>query len=139
MDTYLIQENVYNRLVREYEAHNQLIIAYDFDNTVFDYHNKGETYNKVIELLRKCKELGFYLIVYSCSPKSRYSQMIKYLKDNNIPFDTINENSPKIKFAEGKLYYNILLDDRAGLSSSYEVLSKLIKNIEIKGRENYEN
>lgn len=132
-DTYLIEDNVYNRLVKEYKSHGQLIIAYDYDNTVFDYHNKGETYDKIIKLLKKCKELGFYLIVYSCSPKIRYTEMIKYLNDNEIPFDSINENSPMVQFAEGKLYYNILLDDRAGLKSAYEVLNKLIKNIKNKG------
>lgn len=53
------------------------------------------------------------------------------LRNRNIPFDLINEN-PLMKTR--KPYYNILLDDRAGLKESYTHLKRLtdeIRNKEI--------
>ena len=133
MDIFLNKDSCINRLLGEYEKHKSLIVAYDYDNTVYDFHKKGYTYDKVINLLRECKRLGFYLIVYSCSKESRYLEMKTYLNTNNIPFDSINENSPNIDFAHGKLYYNILLDDRAGLESAYIQLADTIKIINERG------
>lgn len=129
------------RLVEEYRKHNGLIVAYDYDNTVFDYHNKGYNFDKVIKLLRECKAMGCTLIVYTCSKEERYEEIKKYLNDNDIPFDYINENSPNIDFAYGKLYYNIFLDDRCGLKSAYKQLNKCIKIIKKKNKERnaYEN
>ena len=91
--------------------------------------NFDKTSDKVIDLIRECYNLDFYLIVYTCSNKDRYKHIEQYLTKNNIPFNSINENSPDINFAHGKLYYNILLDDRAGLSSAYESLKECIKYI----------
>ena len=129
MDFYLNSDNCTKRLIEEYKKYKKLIVAYDFDNTVYDFHSKGYNFNKVIDLIRECYSLDFYLIVYTCSNKDRYKHIEQYLTKNNIPFNSINENSPDINFAHGKLYYNILLDDRAGLSSAYESLKECIKYI----------
>jgi hypothetical protein len=129
MDFYLNNDNCTKRLINEYEKYKKLIVVYDFDNTVYDFHSKGYKFDKVIDLIRECYNLDFYLIVYTCSNKDRYKYIEQYLIKNNIPFDSINENSPDINFAHGKLYYNILLDDRAGLSSAYESLKECIKYI----------
>lgn len=129
MDFYLNNDNCTQRLIDEYKKYSKLIIAYDFDNTVYDFHSKGYRFDKVIDLIRECYELDFYLIVYTCSNKDRYKHIEKYLIKNNIPFNSINENNPDINFAHGKLYYNILLDDRAGLSSAYESLKGCINYI----------
>lgn len=129
MDYYLIKLNQVKRLITEYEKYNRLVIAYDFDNTVYDYHNKGYDFSKVIELLRECKKLGFYLIVYTCKTETQHEFIEKYLEKNNIPFDTINKNAPFIDFPCEKLYYNILLDDRAGLESAYLTLKTTIEAI----------
>ena len=48
------------------------------------------------------------------------------LKNRKIPFDLINEN-PLMKTR--KPYYNILLDDRAGLKESFYNLKKLTNEI----------
>lgn len=53
----------------------------------------------------------------------------KYLVENNIPFDAINETPDFIPFKGRKVYYNILLDDRAGLSSAVEQLTRVIYQI----------
>ena len=129
MDYFINRENQLTRLTNEYRKHKSLIVAYDFDNTVYDYHGVGYKFDKVTELLRECKELGFYLIVYTCNGEEKYKGIKKYSNNNKIPYDSINENAPFINFAYNKLYYNILLDDRAGLDSAYSTLKELINNI----------
>lgn len=123
MDYYMRESNVVDRLVEEWKEHGQLVIAYDFDNTVFDYHKKGHTYEFIIELLRECKELNAHLMVYTARHDDELEFVKKYLNENNIPFDSINETPDFLPFENGKkLYYNILLDDRAGLNSAYYCL-----------------
>ena len=122
-DPYLIDIVSIQRLVKEWVKHKSLIIAYDYDNTVFDYHNNGYEFEFVIDLLRESKKYGAKFIVYSCSPATRHDEMREYLNSNDIPFDTINQNIVELHGGEGKLFYNIFLDDRAGLKSACSILS----------------
>lgn len=118
-----------NRLVDEYYKYKQLIIAVDYDNTLYDYHHKGYDFTETIELIRECNRMGFCIIIYTCSGEERYPEIKKYLTANDIPFNYINENSPNITFAKNKLYYNIFLDDRCGIKSASKQLKKAIKII----------
>lgn len=137
MDYFLDDQKCINRLLEEYEKYGSIIVAYDFDNTVFDYYNKGYTYPLVIRLLRQCKELGFHLTVFTSCNDDRFPEIRKYLTENNIPFDGINETPDFIPFKGRKVYYNILLDDRAGLTSAYNQLVSVIYTI--KGRKSNSN
>jgi len=116
----------YERLQKDYTAHKSLFVAFDYDNTVFDYHNQGINYDKIIELLRVCKSLNFTLIVFTGNEGKKLELIIEDLKNRNIPFDLINDN-PLMKTR--KPYYNILLDDRAGLKESYTHLKRLTDEI----------
>ena len=82
-DPYVAEISSIQRLVKEWVNHKSLIIAYDYDNTVFDYHNLGYEFDFVIDLLRESKKYGAKFIVYSCSPVSRYVEMGEYLNSNN--------------------------------------------------------
>lgn len=131
-DPYLSFAKSQARLIEEFARHGKLVVAYDFDNTVYDYHKKGYTFDKVINLLRTAKEMGCYLIVFTCSDESRYDFIRNHLQENDIPFDAINENCPDTNFTKsGKIYYNILLDDRAGLEQAYTDLDIALKFIKI--------
>lgn len=127
MDYFLDDSNIITRLVNEWNKHGELIIAYDYDSTVFDYGDKGRKFNDVISLLQKCKMVGAKFIVFTCCGEEKYESIKKYLINNNIPFDKINENIEGLDFGGRKIYYNILLDDRAGLSSAYNCLLKAIE------------
>lgn len=122
MDFYLDENNQTSRLIKEWNEYGKIIIAYDFDDTVYDYHKKGRTFQNVINLLQECKKQGAYFIVFTACDKNKFDFIKKYLKINNIPFDKINEQAPFVPFSGRKIYYNILLDDRAGLPSSYRTL-----------------
>jgi hypothetical protein len=103
------------------KKHGKLIVAYDFDHTVFDPDNIGYVYNDVIDLLRIAKKKGCHLIVSTTRSDSEHGFIKKYLNDNSIPFDVINE---------GLSFYDILLDDRAGLPSAYYCLKIALEEIE---------
>jgi hypothetical protein len=126
-DRYLNDEETYNRLMLEYKKYSSLFVAFDFDNTVFDYHKTGDTFPKLEELLIKCKRFNMKLILFTANEDEKLLEIIKYCKERGYEPDYVNE-SPM--FPTRKPYYNILLDDRAGLKSSYDALSKLLLQIE---------
>lgn len=125
----VLEFDFYNRLKQDYLVHKSLFVAFDYDNTVFDYHNQGIKYDVVIDLLRICKSYGFTLILFTGNEGEKLEIIKEDLKNRKIPFDLINEN-PLMKTR--KPYYNILLDDRAGLKESYNNLKKLIGEIQSK-------
>lgn len=131
LDQYLDDNRVVSRLAKEWSKYGKIVIAYDFDNTVYDFHDEGCTYDDVISLLRKSKQMGAHLIVFTASHEDRYQYITEFLIANSIPFDAINEQPNFVPVTEGrKIYYNILLDDRAGLSSAYNSLKRAIELIE---------
>lgn len=126
-NSYLNDQKALDRLLTEYKKYGSLTVAYDFDNTVYDYHNEGHDYSDVINLIRECKECGFYLIVFTGEENT--NKVETFLNENDIPFDAINENPPFFKSTSRKIYSNILLDDRAGLYSAYWQLKNVINII----------
>ena len=127
----VLEFDFYKRLKQDYAVHKSLFVAYDYDNTVFDYHNQGINYDKIIDVLRTCKSLGFTLLLFTGNEGEKLEIIKKDLRARKVPFDLINEN-PLMKTR--KPYYNILLDDRAGLKEAYNTLKKLtdeIRNQEI--------
>lgn len=124
IDEYLIPNAAYIRLRNEYEQYGSLVIAVDFDNTLFDFHKKGNTYNQVIELIRDLKKYNCIIIIFTANEDNDF--ITSYCVENNIPIDGINVNPPFFKCEARKIYYNALLDDRAGLSEVYIQLKTLI-------------
>jgi hydroxymethylpyrimidine pyrophosphatase-like HAD family hydrolase len=132
-DPYLHQEVVLERLLREYKEHGGLVVAFDFDNTVYDYHKKGETYYRVIDLIRRLSKVkGISLVVWTGTAKERYSFIEDYLRENLIPFNAINQNPHFFHSSSPKIFYSILLDDRAGLESAYRTCLAFLKKVEVK-------
>lgn len=56
-DPYMNNDLCVERLVDNWKQHGRIIIAFDFDNTVYDYYEKNYTYTKVIDLLKECKNM----------------------------------------------------------------------------------
>jgi len=127
MDFYLKKENTFERLLKEYKAYDSLVVAFDFDNTVYDFHQVGLEFNHVITLLQKLKKIGCYLIVFTANEDEDFVK--SYCNEKEIPFDAINDNPPFYQSNSRKIYYNILLDDRAGLRETFDHLEKLIHHL----------
>lgn len=128
-DPYTYTEVALDRLINEYRKYGKIIIAYDFDGTVYDFHNEGHKYPRVMKLLKELKPYAHF-VVYSASKEQRYPMMKEYLEENELPFDSINENIPGLNIPNGKkLYYNIFLDDRAGLGESVYILEEFLNEV----------
>jgi hydroxymethylpyrimidine pyrophosphatase-like HAD family hydrolase len=129
LDEYLIPGTSGNRLIAEYYKHKSLCIGFDFDGTVHDYHKKGATYHQVIKLLRDLKEIGCILICWTAYPTHDY--VIKYLEENDIPFDGVNTDGIKLPWETRKPFFSALLDDRAGLIQVFNELTELVKTVKL--------
>lgn len=134
-DPYLQDDRVYDRLMEEYRKHGALVVAVDFDNTVFDYHENDFDFPALMELISDCKKIGFKIVVFSGSAKERHPFIKEYFANSGIEIDGINEdvidwhNDKTLDWSNSKIYYNIFLDDRAGLQSAYRVLRRLVDQI----------
>lgn len=123
------KENCKKRLLEEYKKYGKLIVAFDYDNTIYDYHNNGGDYSEVIELLKDCSKLGFELILFTT--EEDYDNLLDKIHKVDSILGTFNYrvNRSSIFSKAQKPYYNILLDDRAGLEESYEILKYVVDEI----------
>ena len=125
----VLELDYYERLQSDYLKHGSLFVAFDYDNTVYDFHQKGIDYSAIIDLLRQCKALGFTMILFTGNEDEKLDAIKADLINRKIPFDWVNEN-PLMNTR--KPYYNILLDDRAGLIEAFNLLKRLVEWIKSK-------
>lgn len=128
MDFFLSEENCYNRLKDEFQKYGKLIFCVDFDDTIYDFHKLGRTYNDVIELLHRW-EMYSEVVILTGNGEEKYDEIEQYLKDNNIKYKGINCDS-SVRVGGRKTYANVYIDDRGGLPLVYKMLSRLITEIE---------
>jgi len=124
---FLNPESTYKRLLTEYTKYGSLVVAFDFDNTVYDYHQQGLDYSEIVDLLQKLREINCFLIVWTANEDEAFVK--NYCETHQIPFNSINQNPPFFTSNSRKIYYNELLDDRAGLRESFDRLLKLYNHI----------
>lgn len=133
IDEYLQPGKSYDRLLREYNKHGSLVVGFDFDGTVHDYHKTGAKYEQVIKLLRDLKKIGCKLICWTAYENLDYVN--NFLYENKIPFDGINIDGIPLGYDSRKPFFSVLLDDRAGLIQVYEDLNKLVEHIKTRKNE----
>lgn len=131
-DPYLDESFCVERLFNEYKQHKKLVVAVDFDDTFFDYHKKGYSYPVVIELIKECQELGFYIVLFTGCAKDKWPGMIEYCKSIGITPAAVNQNPIPLPFGnDGKIYFNILFDDRAGLWEACCIMRAFLNEIKL--------
>jgi hypothetical protein len=130
-DPFMDRDKCVQRLLDEYRTHKKLIVAVDFDDTVFDFHKANRRYDRVLNLLRRCQALNFYIMLFTGTHCDQYPTQIAFLESLGITVTCVNQNPIPLPFGNhGKPYFNILLDDRAGLGQAYVVLSSVVTEIE---------
>jgi len=132
MDKYLIENSAYERLWAEYNKYGSLIVAVDYDDTLFNFHGTDSSYEMVKQLVRDLHSIGCKIIIWTGS--ENINDIYVYLREQRIPWNLINENlQVNGKWASGKdsrkVYANVYIDDRGGLKQVYEDLTKLIKEV----------
>lgn len=131
MTSYLNDELAIERLVKEYDTHKNLIIGFDFDGTVYDYHKKGLELTPVIDLLQICSALGFTMCLWTVNAEGGMTEYdkVRYCEASDIRVDFVN-TSPLFSCSK-KAFFSILLDDRAGLSASYNILRTALTRLNL--------
>lgn len=84
-DFYLLDENCYQRLEDEYKKYGKLIFCVDFDDTVYDFHKVGRTYNDVIDLLHRWENYS-EVVFFTGNGEDKYPEIEKYLKEKKIKY-----------------------------------------------------
>ena len=125
-DPYTSEDRLYKRLKEEFEKHGKLIIAVDFDDTVFNTHNNpGWAYTGVVETLLRWQE-NAEIICWTASLPDRYEFIRGVFNAHGIQLSGININAPGIEPRGPKIYANIYLDDRScGLEQALRCLNLL--------------
>jgi hypothetical protein len=128
MDEFLIPGASFTRLLAEYKKYGSLVIGFDFDGTVHDYHKTGASYEMVRELLRELKGIGCKCVCWTAYKDLDYVR--KFCRVNNIPCDDVNSGGIELPWESRKPFFSALLDDRAGLSQVYRELKTLVTLIQ---------
>ncbi len=102
----------------------KMIIAIDFDGTLVN--NDPVTYDIVsprlesIEMVKKIKDAGHTLILWTCRITHRLDEAIEYCKQYGLEFDYHNENCPVAaahEFGDGRKIYAHLYFDNACITA----------------------
>ncbi len=92
-------------------------IAVDLDGTILEYDGwKGHShFGKPLpgakEALQKLKEQGFLIIIWTT--RNNKEEIARYLREQGIPFDYINENPFGPPDGSNKIYADYYVDDKA--------------------------
>jgi HAD superfamily phosphatase (TIGR01681 family) len=132
---FMDRDETLKRLVRLYQTHGSIVVAVDFDNTLFDFHYEKEQrirneydFTEIYTLLTDLKNAGCYIVIWTANEDTMFIR--RFLKERNIPYDALNENPPFFKSTSRKIYYNVLLDDASGLLETYRMLCQFLRSIQ---------
>lgn len=119
-------DKLLERLIYEYHNRSNIIIGVDFDDTIRDYQSR-KVIEPVVSIVKECKALGFVICLYTCREKEMLLEALDYCDKWEIPYDYVNQSPVLVR--SRKPFFNILLDDRAGLNESLELLKNFINYI----------
>ena len=95
-----------------------MIIAIDFDGTLHygEYPRIGYPNLQALECMRRLKDDGHYIIIYTCRNGDLLLEAINWLIDKGFQFDRVNENAPFNVAKHGgtntrKVYADVYIDD----------------------------
>lgn len=129
-------ERYITRLVKEWKEHKKIILATDFDDTLSPWKFDDFFYQEVFKLIKEAKDLGAYIVIFSACKPDRFDYIRNYCKETGgFEIDGINENVIDLPYGNNrKIYYNHLLDDRAGLMQAMAILSIAMMRIKTAGK-----
>lgn len=121
-------DNCVNRLLDDWKQYGRVIIAVDYDDTISPWkmHRWDDiALLGITRLLKAAQHTGAYIVCFTACNKDRYPEIEETFKTLGIRLDAINRNPISLPYGEdegSKIFYNILLDDRAGLVESLKIL-----------------
>lgn len=133
VNTFFDVEDTVESLVKRYYHYGSLILAVDFDETIHNsYSDPKKDFTPVHELIREAAKLNFQIVIYTARNEKHFGFIEEFCKEHDLPF-THPVNKEVCELPEptcGKIYYNIFLDDKAGLGQAAEILYKVIERLQ---------
>ena len=125
--------NLTDKLYNVYKQHKNIIIAVDFDDTIYDWKNSGYDTQYVIDLVKRViNEAGGKVILFTCRVDEMLDFAVQFCADNGIPLYGINAN-PDFPPTTAKPFYNVFLEDKASLEATCISIEAFLKWIKIDG------
>ena len=96
-----------------------MILAVDFDGTLSlgTWPDVGPANEKLFRFLKKRKDEGDKLILWSCRVGKPLEEAVAWCRENDLEFDTVNDNLPEVIEIYGsnsrKISCDYYIDDRA--------------------------
>ena len=111
-------------LIKTFKEHGKIIVGVDFDDTLFDYRGVPyiqERAENIRFLLTELRSL-ITLCLWTIGDASSIRYKTELMKCWGLNPDYVNE-SP-LEMPTNKPYFNLLLDDKAGLNEAIKTLEK---------------
>ncbi|MHB1803131.1 MAG: hypothetical protein ACYCU5_16030 [Actinomycetes bacterium] len=91
------------------------MIAVDYDGTIADdqYPQAGTVDEDAVRVLKELKRHGHLLVLTTCREGEALEAAKERLAQHGLTFDAYNEQAPGYERFGRKLYYDLLIDDRA--------------------------
>ena len=121
-DPYVSEFRSAERLCAEWKRHGSIIIGVDFDDTIYDCHSKGFVFPYTISTIKRAQKLGAKLCVWTANANKDLVDSV--WNKLELKYDYYNESPIVLHDNQIKPYFNLLLDDRAGLESALHILNR---------------
>jgi hydroxymethylpyrimidine pyrophosphatase-like HAD family hydrolase len=95
----------------------QRVVAIDFDGTIVEdaWPTIGKLKPGALDVIKRLRDNGDDIVIWTCRKEKDLSDAIKFLDQNDIPYNAVNENVESIKLDFSpfpKIYYDVLIDDK---------------------------
>lgn len=92
LDELLDKAKEFAEIIKAKKSHK--VVAVDFDGTIAntDYPRIISPISETISLLRKLKDKGATIILWTCREGENLEEAVKWCKENDVPIDLVNEN-----------------------------------------------
>ena len=120
-DPYTNEFRAAARLLNEWKKHNSIVIGVDFDDTIYDCHSNGFEFPHTVTTLKRAQSLGAKLCVWTANADKELVE--RTWSKLGLAYDCYNRSPIVLHENQVKPYFNLLVDDRAGLGSALHVLN----------------
>lgn len=110
----------------------RLVLGVDFDGTIVEeaFPNIGAIKQKTVDFMYRAQREGHLVIVWTARSGKAEREAIKFLHDNGIPHDYVNQNPEDpyaIRGEQGrKIFCDYYLDDRSVHIDDIDKLNEVI-------------
>lgn len=119
------------KLIGIWRVHGKIVVGVDFDDTVFPFTSSKHVEDRceiARNLLKELKE-HISLCLYTVADEQSMVYKLHIMREYGLVPDFVNESPVQPYGKTAKPFFNILLDDKAGLNETLEILTEFKQQI----------